>query len=54
MLLDGCRFREGENRTVFEIRTKRVKHLPIVDFLPVDYGMPDQAFGFSVGPICFR
>lgn len=54
VLTDGCRFREGKGKTVFEMRTKKVKHLPIVDFLPSDYGLPDQAFGFSVGPVCFR
>lgn len=54
VLTDGCRFRAGKGKTVFEMRTKKVKHLPIVDFLPSDYGLPDQAFGFSVGPVCFR
>lgn len=51
---DGCRFREGNAKTVFEIRTKKVRHMPIVDFLPIDYGLQNQGFGFSVGPVCFR
>lgn len=50
---DGCKFRKGNNETVFEINTKKVKRLPIMDFLPIDYGLPDQAFGFSIGPVCF-
>lgn len=54
VIKDGCKSRKGKNQTVLEIRTKKIKHLPIVDFLPMDYGMPNQAFGFSAGPVCFR
>lgn len=45
---------KGKGETVFEIRTKSMKRLPIVDFFPVDYGMPNQAFGFEIGPLCFK
>lgn len=54
VITDGCKSGKGKKQTVFEIRTKKVVQLPIVDFFPVDYGMPNQAFGFSTGPVCFR
>lgn len=45
--------RKGDGKTIFEISTKKVESLPIIDFIPTDYGQPDQQFGFEVGPVCF-
>nr|CAD7427671.1 unnamed protein product [Timema monikensis] len=39
--------RKSKSETVFEVRTKKLSHVPIVDFYPVDYGLPHQAFGFE-------
>jgi collagen type V/XI/XXIV/XXVII alpha len=44
----------GEGKTIFDIRTKKSNQLPVIDFLPLDYGAEGQAFGFEVGPVCFR
>jgi len=52
--IDGCRNRKSEEKTVFHIRTKKLAQLPLVDFLPADYGLPHQAFGFEVGPVCYK
>lgn len=52
--MDGCRAKRRESKTVFEVRTKKLGQLPLVDFYPIDYGKPHQAFGFEVGPVCFR
>lgn len=52
--IDGCKSRKSKSETVFEIRTEKLTQLPLVDFYPIDYGMPNQAFGFSVGPVCFK
>ena len=46
--------RKGKSQTVFEIRSEKLGQLPIIDFFPVDYGLPHQAFGFEVGPACFK
>lgn len=46
--------KKAKSETVFEVRTKHLEHLPIVDFYPMDYGLPHQAFGFVVGPVCFK
>merc|ERR1712025_1018069 len=54
ILMDGCRAKRRESKTVFEVRTKKLGQLPLVDFYPIDYGKPHQAFGFEVGPVCFR
>lgn len=54
VISDGCKARKGKGETIFEIRTKKLHQLPIVDFYPVDYGKPDQAFGFTIGAACFR
>lgn len=51
---DGCKSRINKSKSIFEIRTRKTNQLPIVDFFPKDYGAPDQAFGFSIGPVCFR
>merc|ERR1712200_178797 len=29
----------------------KLSQLPVVDFFPVDYGLPHQAFGFEIGPV---
>lgn len=54
ILMDGCKARQAESKTIFEVRTTRLGQLPIVDFYPVDYGQQQQAFGFEVGPVCFK
>lgn len=56
ILLDGCKTKESnqESKTIFEVRTAKLGELPIVDFFPSDYGQPRQAFGFEVGPVCFK
>ena len=43
-----------ESKTILEVRTNKLGQLPIVDFFPSDYGKPRQAFGFEVGPVCFK
>ncbi len=43
-----------ESKTILEVRTTKLGQLPIVDFFPSDYGKPRQAFGFEVGPVCFK
>lgn len=54
VLLDGCRSRASKSETIFEIKTQNLEQLPIIDFYPMDYGAPNQAFGFSAGPVCFK
>ena len=54
VLVDGCKTGKSKSETVFEIRTTKLQYLPIIDFYPVDYGQPQQAFGFQVGPVCFK
>lgn len=54
ILLDGCKTRSTKAETIFEIRTENLDELPLIDFYPVDYGAPNQAFGFTVGPVCFK
>lgn len=54
VIIDGCKNRKGKSQTVFEIRSEKLGQLPIIDFFPVDYGLPHQAFGFEVGPACFK
>lgn len=51
---DGCKSRDDKSETIFEVRSKKLNQLPLVDFYPIDYGNPNQAFGFSVGPVCFK
>lgn len=46
--------RKSKSETVFEVRTNKLNSLPLTDFYPVDYGLPHQAFGFEVGPVCFK
>ena len=54
IIMDGCRLKRRDSKTIFEVRTKKLGQLPLVDFYPIDYGKPHQAFGFEVGPVCFR
>jgi len=54
VILDGCKTKRAESKTVFEVRTEKLGELPLVDFYPVDYGQQQQAFGFEVGPVCFK
>lgn len=50
---DGCKDRTTNSYTIFSVNTRRVNRLPIIDFLPKDYGEAWQHFGFEVGPVCF-
>jgi len=54
VLHDGCQNKEANGKTVFEITTSRVNRLPIVDFVPTDYGEASQRLGYKAGPVCFR
>jgi len=57
VLVDGCAAPggvPGETNTVFEVRTEDLQDLPLIDFQPTDYGVPNQAFGFEAGPVCFK
>jgi collagen type V/XI/XXIV/XXVII, alpha len=54
VLVDGCRTGRTKSETVLEIKTKKVDYLPVIDFYPLDYGQQQQAFGFQMGPVCFK
>lgn len=45
---------KAKSKTILELQTKKLDLLPVVDFLPIDYGKSGQAFGFQMGPVCFR
>uniref|UniRef100_A0A672Z555 Collagen, type XI, alpha 2 n=1 Tax=Sphaeramia orbicularis TaxID=375764 RepID=A0A672Z555_9TELE len=53
-LVDGCSYRKGFDRTVLEINTPQVEHLPLLDIKVSDFGESNQQFGFEVGPVCFQ
>uniref|UniRef100_A0A318D7X7 Fibrillar collagen NC1 domain-containing protein n=1 Tax=Kangiella spongicola TaxID=796379 RepID=A0A318D7X7_9GAMM len=54
VLEDGCTNHTGEwGKTIFEYRTRKTVHLPIVDIAPFDIGGKDQEFGVDIGPVCF-
>ncbi|XP_065804459.1 collagen alpha-1(V) chain-like [Labrus bergylta] len=53
-LVDGCSYRKGFDRTVLEINTPQVEHLPLRDIKVSDFGESNQQFGFEVGPVCFQ
>jgi len=53
VIADGCKSR-NKQETVFLIHTRKLQQLPLVDFYPIDYGSPQQAFGFKIGPVCFK
>ncbi|KAL7988098.1 hypothetical protein Chor_007017, partial [Crotalus horridus] len=52
-LYDGCQVRKGQERTVLQIVTQHVEHLPLVDVAVQDFGDANQKFGFELGPVCF-
>jgi len=54
-VVDVCCLQTGKGRgkTRFTIETVRLNRLPIVDFMPQDYGHYGQQFGFEMGPVCF-
>lgn len=54
IVTDNCKTRKSKGETVLLVHSKKLQQLPLVDFYPVDYGLPHQAFGFTVGPICFK
>lgn len=51
---DGCKARQGHERTVLEFDTTSAELLPIIDLAPTDFGASNQKFGFQVGPVCFN
>uniref|UniRef100_A0A669D237 Collagen, type XI, alpha 2 n=1 Tax=Oreochromis niloticus TaxID=8128 RepID=A0A669D237_ORENI len=53
-LIDGCSYRKGFDRTVLEISTPQLEHLPLRDIKVSDFGEKNQQFGFEVGPVCFQ
>ncbi|PIO39727.1 hypothetical protein AB205_0046470 [Aquarana catesbeiana] len=53
-LYDGCQLRKGVERTVLEINTYKVEHLPLRDVAVSDFGDSNQKFGFELGPVCFN
>jgi len=53
-LIDGCSYRKGFDRTVLEVNTPQVEHLPLLDIKVSDFGESNQQFGFEVGPVCFQ
>uniref|UniRef100_A0A3P9NIR5 Collagen, type XI, alpha 2 n=1 Tax=Poecilia reticulata TaxID=8081 RepID=A0A3P9NIR5_POERE len=53
-LMDGCSYRKGFDRTVLEINTPQLEHLPLMDIKVTDFGESNQQFGFEVGPVCFQ
>uniref|UniRef100_A0A670YUW8 Fibrillar collagen NC1 domain-containing protein n=2 Tax=Pseudonaja textilis TaxID=8673 RepID=A0A670YUW8_PSETE len=52
-LYDGCQVRKGQERTVLQVVTQHVEHLPLVDVAVQDFGETNQKFGFELGPVCF-
>lgn len=40
-------------KTVFVFTSQKTKRLPIVDINVGDIGGENQAFGLSIGPVCF-
>lgn len=53
-LVDGCAYRKGFERTVLEVDTPQVEHLPLQDVKVTDFGESNQQFGLEVGPVCFQ
>jgi hypothetical protein len=45
--------RKGDGKTIFDVYASDVSILPIMDFVPKDYGEDGQEFGFEAGPVCF-
>ncbi|MEQ2197600.1 hypothetical protein XENOCAPTIV_000837 [Xenoophorus captivus] len=46
-LIDGCSYRKGFDRTVLEINTPQLEHLPLLDIKVTDFGESNQQFGFE-------
>ena len=56
VLFYNCLFQEknGEpKKSVFNIDTTKMQHLPILDFAPFDIGDDNEEFGLLLGPVCF-
>ena len=51
---DHCQHSQGLAKTLFEVRTNNMEQLPLVDFIPRDFGGPQKKFGFKIGPVCFN
>uniref|UniRef100_A0AAV2K842 Fibrillar collagen NC1 domain-containing protein n=1 Tax=Knipowitschia caucasica TaxID=637954 RepID=A0AAV2K842_KNICA len=49
-LVDGCSYRKGFDRTVLEVNTPQVEHLPLLDMKVSDFGESNQQFGFEYLP----
>lgn len=45
--------RKASGKTVLEVNTPQVEHLPLLDMRVMDFGEPGQGFGFEVGAACF-
>ncbi|TMW44812.1 hypothetical protein DOY81_010106 [Sarcophaga bullata] len=54
VIKDECALPNASGSTELLFNTKRLNYLPLNDFLPKDYGKENQAFGFKVGPVCFK
>ncbi|KAL7975963.1 hypothetical protein Chor_011731 [Crotalus horridus] len=52
-VVDGCAARKASGKTVLEVNTPQVEHLPLLDVHLTDFGEPGQGFGFEVGAACF-
>lgn len=52
---DNCKNRQNNKweKTVFVFTSQKTKRLPIVDVNVGDIGGENQAFGLSIGPVCF-
>lgn len=50
----SLQYRKGVERTVLEINTYKVEHLPLRDVAVSDFGESSQKFGFELGPVCFN
>lgn len=54
VFLLSLQYRKGFDKTVLEINTPQVEHLPLLDIKVSDFGESNQQFGFEVGPVCFQ
>jgi len=50
---DGCMYGKGSAKTTFEIKTKNLGLLPVIDVGFIDGGNEEQRFGFETGEVCF-
>lgn len=51
---DQCQDAPSLGKTVFEFKTHKIEQLPLVDFVPKDFGGSQKKFGFKIGPVCFN